>query len=66
LGSEYGMKPDDVRKLTRREIVALIDGLVSRKSGYQNSEETVNIEPTDEVMQKIERLNKRRFGEKNG
>jgi len=60
------MKPDDVRKLTRREIVALIDGLVSRKSGYQNSEETVNIEPTDEVMQKIERLNKRRFGEKNG
>ena len=66
MGSEYGMKPEDVRKLTRREIVALIDGLVSRKSGYQNSVEEVNIEPTDEVMQKIERLNKRRFGEKNG
>jgi len=66
MGNEYGLGPSEVRNLTRREISSMIDGLVSRKSGYQNSEEEVSIEPTDEIMAKIEKLNKRRFGERNG
>lgn len=66
LGSEYGLTPYETRKLTRREISSLIDGMVSRKSGYNSGNDRVNIEPTEEILKKIERQNKKLFGGVNG
>jgi len=57
---EYGMLPKDVRKMTRREISALIDAMVSRKNGYKIDPEVgkVEVAVTPEFEAAVERAKK--------
>ncbi len=59
------MSLEEIRKCTRRELSMLIDAMVSRKQGYQQGEETVKIESTEEVKRKIAEAKKRKFGERS-
>lgn len=57
------MSLEEIRRCTRRELSDLIEAMVSRKRGYQDSEEEVKLAVTDEVRQRIEKAHKKRFGE---
>ena len=57
------MSLEEIRKCTRRELSDLIEAMVSRKRGYQDTEEEVKLAVTDEVRQRIEKAHKKRFGE---
>ena len=64
LKSEYGMSLEEIRKCTRRELSDLIEAMVSRKQGYQETSETVKIEQTDEIRDKILNAGKNRLRSK--
>ena len=56
------MKIDDIRLLTRRDISELIDAMVSRKSNYKREDKSVTVEESGDVLDKILKAEKRRFG----
>jgi hypothetical protein len=58
---EYGMSMEEIRKFTRRELSELIEAMVSRKQGYQETSETGKIEQTDEIRDKILKARKNRL-----
>lgn len=66
LAYEYGLTPDRILKLTRRQISDLLDGLASRKSGYPDENSAVTIESNPTLDEKIKRMNEKRFGSNGG
>jgi len=58
------MIPKDVRKMTRREISAMIDAMVSRKLGYNQVEESATVEVSPKFEEAVERARRQRFGDK--
>lgn len=60
------MLPEDVRKLTRREISDLIDAMGSRKNGYKDQDGSDNVKVSDEMAEKIKKVAKKRFEEIRG
>lgn len=66
LSFEYGMKLEDIRKLTRREISSYIDAMVSRKSGYKEPETPATIEASAAITDKINKAKAQKFGAKLG
>lgn len=62
LAFEYGMKIEDIRSLTRRDIDELITAMVSRKSNYKREDKSVTVEESGDVLEKILKAEKRRFG----
>jgi len=55
------MSMEEIRKFTRRELSDLIEAMVSRKQGYQETAETGKIEQTDEIRDKILKARKNRL-----
>lgn len=56
------MKIEDIRSLTRRDIDQLITAMVSRKSNYKREDKSVTVEESGDVLDKILKAEKRRFG----
>lgn len=60
---EYGgLNVATIKSMTRREIQDLIDGQVSRKAGYKESETTVKVDESDATQKKIDEAFRKRFG----
>ncbi len=56
------MKIEEIRSLTRRDIDQLITAMVSRKSNYKREDKSVTVEESGDVLDKILKAEKRRFG----
>lgn len=62
MAAEYGYSLDQIEKLTRREIAALIGAAAERKTGYKKSLPPVNLKLSEEQERKINEALEKRFG----
>ena len=64
LAAEYGFGMEEIEKLTRREIAALINAMSERKTGYKTSLPPVNMKLSTEQEEKMKQALEKRFGKR--